>query len=169
MQIELSHMPLLLATRRRVLATAEQLFADHGFAAVTMPRVAERAGLSLATVYLYFSGKAAIVGALADELVAAPDLSVERVERESDPVRQLQRGAGIIRRLNERAWLLADILRGAHGTDDHLAQVWAVWQQRHLDANRRTVEALRARRLGRRIADVPRMTPPVTSSGDGAS
>jgi AcrR family transcriptional regulator len=109
-----------------------------------MPRIAERAGLSLATVYLYFSGKAAIVGALADELVAAPDLSVEQVERDPDPVRQLRRGAGIIRRLNERAWLLADILRGAHGTDERLAQVWAVWRQRHLDANRRTVEALQA-------------------------
>ena len=133
------------ATRLRILATAEQLFSEHGFAAVTMPRIAEHARVSLATVYLYFPGKAAIVGALADELVAAPDLSVEQVERETDPVRQLRRGAGIIRRLNERAWLVADILRGAHGTDERLAQVWAVWQQRHLDANRRTVQALQAR------------------------
>jgi AcrR family transcriptional regulator len=132
------------ATRRRILATAEQLFAQDGFAAVTMPRIAEHAGVSLATVYLYFPGKAAIVGALADELVAAPDLSVEQVEREPDPVRKLRRGAGIIRRLNERAWLLADILRGAHGTDERLARVWAPWQQRHLDANRRTVAALQA-------------------------
>jgi len=133
------------ATRRRILATAEQLFADHGFAAVTMPRVAEHAGVSLATVYLYFSGKAAIVGAMADELVAAPDLSVERVEREPDPIRQLRRGAAIMRRFNERSWLLADILRGAHGTDERLAQVWAVWQQRHAEAMRRAVAALQAR------------------------
>jgi len=133
------------ATRRRILDAAEQLFAEHGFAAVGMPRIAEHAGVSLATVYLYFQGKAAIVGALADELVAMPDLSVEQVEREPDPVRQLRRGAGIIRRLNERAWLVADILRGAHGTDERLMQVWALWHQRHLEANRRTVEALRAR------------------------
>ena len=132
------------ATRRCILAAAEQLFAGHGFAAVAMPRIAEHAGVSLATVYLYFPGKAAIVRALADELAAMPDLSVEQVEREPDPVRQLRRGAGIIRRLNERAWLLADILRGAHGTDERLTKVWAVWQQRHLDANRRAVEALQA-------------------------
>ncbi|HZQ99822.1 MAG TPA: TetR/AcrR family transcriptional regulator [Chloroflexota bacterium] len=133
------------ATRRRILGAAEELFAEHGFAAVTMPRIAEHAGLSLATVYLYFRTKANIVGAMADEIVAAPDLSVEQVEREHDPVRMMRRGAGIIRRLNERSWLVADILRGAHGTDEHLARVWAEWQRRHLDASRRAVEALRAR------------------------
>ena len=132
------------ATRRRILGAAEQLFAELGFAAVAMPRIAEHAGVSLATVYLYFPGKSAMVGALADELAAMPDLSVEQVEREADPVRQLQRGVGLIRRFNERAWLLADILRGAHGTDERLSDVWAVWQQRHLDANRRAVEALHA-------------------------
>jgi AcrR family transcriptional regulator len=133
------------ATRRRILAAAEQLFAQHGFAAVTMPRIAEHADVSLATVYLYFPGKAAIVGALADVLVAMPDLSVEQVEREADPVRQLRRGAGIMRRLNERAWLVADILRGAHATDAHLHEVWAIWQQRHAAGMRRTVDALQAR------------------------
>jgi len=133
------------ATRRHILAAAEQLFAEDGFAAVTMPSIAQQAGVSLATVYLYFPGKAAIVGALADELVAAPDLSVEQVEREADPVRQLRRGAVIMRRLNERAWLVADILRGAHATDERLRQVWVLWQQRHADAMRRAVEALHAR------------------------
>jgi AcrR family transcriptional regulator len=133
------------ATRRRILEAAQELFAEDGFAAVSLARVAERAGVSQATVYLYFQGKSAIVGAMADELVATPDISVELVEREADPVRQLRLGAGIMRRLNERAWLLADILRGAHGTDERLAQVWAVWQQRHADAMRRGVAALRAR------------------------
>jgi AcrR family transcriptional regulator len=112
---------------------------------VSLSRIAERAGVSQATVYLYFQGKSAMVGALADELSATPDISVELVEREADPVRQLRLGAGIMRRLNERAWLLADILRGAHGTDERLAQVWAVWQQRHADAMRRAVAALKAR------------------------
>ena len=132
------------ATRRRILAAAEQLFAEHGFAAVTMPRIAEQARVSQATVYLYFPGKVAIVSALADALAETPDLSVELVERESDPVRQLRRGASIMRQLNERSWLVAEILRGARATDERLAEVWSVWQQRHADAIRRGVAALQA-------------------------
>jgi AcrR family transcriptional regulator len=133
------------ATRRRILNAAAELFARDGFAAVTMPRIAEHAGVSLATVYLYFAGKTAIVSAMADELVAMPDLSVEQVEQEADPVRQLRRGVAIIRRLNERSWLVADILRGARATDERLTQVWALWQQRHADAIRRAIQALQAR------------------------
>jgi hypothetical protein len=51
-----------------------------------------------------------------------------------------------MRRLNERAWLLADILRGAHGIDERLSQVWATWQRRHADAMRRAVAALQQQR-----------------------
>jgi len=133
------------ATRARIVAAAGELFAERGFAAVTMEGIARGAGVALATVYLYFPGKAAIVAAMAEEITAATDLSVEHVERESDPVRQLRIGAGIIRRLNERSWLVADILRSAHGGDEGLASIWAVWQQRHLAAIQRGIAALHAR------------------------
>lgn len=132
------------ATRGRILLVAEELFVDRGFAAVTMEAIARRADVSLATVYLYFPGKAAIVAALADEVVGAADLSVEQVEREPDPVCQLRTGAGIIRRLNERSWRVADILRSAHGGDESLASIWGVWQERHLAAIRRAITALHA-------------------------
>lgn len=130
------------ATRRRILAAAEARFAELGFAVVTMGAIAREAGVSLATVYIYFPGKAAIVRALADEIVAAPDLSVELVEQESDPVLQLLIGARILRRLNERTWLVADILRSAHGSDEELTRTWAEWQRRHLDAIRRGIASL---------------------------
>jgi AcrR family transcriptional regulator len=133
------------ATRRAILAAAEQLFAERGFAAVTMEGIARQAGVSVATVYLYFPGKAAVVAAMADALTASPDLSVEQVEREPDPIRRLQIGAHIIRQLNERSWLVADILRSAQGKDETLAEVWATWQQRHLDAVRRGMTALQER------------------------
>jgi AcrR family transcriptional regulator len=132
------------ATRRRILIVADEVFAERGFAAVTMETIARRAGVSLATVYLYFPGKAAVVAALADEVVAAADLSVEQVEGEPDPIRQLRIGAGIIRRLNERSWRVADVLRSAHGGDEGLASVWEVWQERHLAAIRRAIAALAA-------------------------
>lgn len=143
-------------TRRRIAEAAEQLFAAKGFAAVTMQQIARNAGVSLATVYIYFPGKAVIVDALAEEVVSSPDLSVEQVEREFEPRRQMRVGAGIIRRLNERSWLIADILRSAHGTDRHLKRVWRVWQQRHADAVGRAVRAVHSRgglRPGLKVRD----------------
>jgi AcrR family transcriptional regulator len=132
------------ATRARIVETAAGLFAAQGFAAVTMERIARDAGVSLATVYLYFPGKAAIVAAMAESVVAAADLSVEHVERETDPIEQLRGGARILRLLNERSWLVADILRGARGSDESLQSVWELWQQRHLAAVRRGIAALDA-------------------------
>lgn len=133
------------ATRKSILASAERLFAEQGFAGVTVQVIARAAGVSPATVYLHFPGKAAIVGALADAIVAAPDLSVEQVEGEAEALMQLRLGARIIRRLNERSWVITDILRSARGTDENLARAWDLWQQRHLHAVQRAVQALQAR------------------------
>ena len=129
-------------TRRSILAVAERLFAEHGYATVTMEAIARAAHVSLATLYLHFSGRTAIVGTLAEALVGAPELSVEQMEREADPVEQLQVGAHILRLLNERSWVVTDILRSQRGNDGELAELWALWQQRHLDATRRGMAAL---------------------------
>ena len=107
-----------------------------------MEAVAREAGVSLATVYLHFSGKAAVIGALAEEIVAEPDLSVEQTLQETDPVTQLRIAARTMRQLNERSWLVTDILRSQRGSDPELARLWALWQQRHLDAMRRGMAAI---------------------------
>ncbi len=129
------------ATGQRVLEAAGSLFAEHGFLAITMEQIARQAGVSIATVYLYFPGKAAIVSAMAEAIAASPELSVEQVEREPNPIEQMRIGAHIMRLLNERSWLVADILRSARGTDPHLADVWALWQERHAAAIRRGIQA----------------------------
>jgi AcrR family transcriptional regulator len=130
------------ATRRRILVAAERLFAEHGYVAVTMEAIAREAGISLATVYLHFPGRAAVVGALAEEIVADPDLSVEWVLQNPDPVEQLRVGTRTMRQLNERSWVVADILRGQRGSEPEVARLWALWQQRHLDAMRRVIAAI---------------------------
>lgn len=133
------------ATRRRILAAAERLFAAHGYAAVTMEAIAREAKVSLATIYLHFPGRAAVIGALAEEIVVAPDLNVEQVRQDADPLEQLRIGVRILRQLNERSWLVTDILRSFKGDDADLARLWALWQERHLDAVRRGIEALARR------------------------
>jgi AcrR family transcriptional regulator len=136
------------ATRRRILAAAERLFAAQGYAAVTMEAIAREAKISLATVYIHFAGRVAVVSALAEEVAATPELSVEQVEQvdeDAEPVEQVRVGAHIVRLVNERSWLLADILRSQRGSDPELERLWTRWLQGHLDAMRRAVEALAIR------------------------
>lgn len=130
------------ATRRHILDAAEGLFAERGYFAVTMDAIARQAGVSPATVYLHFAGRATVVSALAEQVVSAPDMSVEQVEQRSDPIEQVRIGARLICRLNLRSWLITDILRGASGSDAGLASVWTHWQARHLDAIRRAIASI---------------------------
>jgi AcrR family transcriptional regulator len=75
-----------LVTVEAIIEAAAQIFERHGYAAGTTNRIAERAGVSIGTLYQYFPNKDAILVALAErhlqqsERVLAP-LLVELVER----------------------------------------------------------------------------------------
>lgn len=51
-----------------ILAAAEQAFLAAGFGAVTMDAIAREAGVSKATVYAHFAGKAELFGAVVEHL-----------------------------------------------------------------------------------------------------
>ncbi len=55
--------------RRRILESAFQLFAAHGFDAVTMAEVAQGAAVSRATVFTSFPSKRALIDAMTGEVV----------------------------------------------------------------------------------------------------
>jgi hypothetical protein len=102
------------------------------------------------------------VAALAEEVAASADLSVEQVEHETDPVQQLRVGSHIIRRLNERSWLVTDILRSAQGTDLSLSEIWQLWEERHLAAIRMAMASLESR--GALSSTSPSTTPSMCST-----
>ena len=58
------------ATVQAVLEAAAQVFERHGYAAGTTNRIAERAGVSIGTVYQYFRNKDAILVALVHKHLA---------------------------------------------------------------------------------------------------
>src|ERR1700712_2841201 len=66
--------------RDRILAAAEELFADCGFDATPTSRIAERAGVPKGLVHYYFKRKpdllAALVERLADDPVVIEDVVV---------------------------------------------------------------------------------------------
>jgi AcrR family transcriptional regulator len=121
-------------TQLAILQAAEALFKKRGYAAATMQAVADSAGVSLPTVYLYFRSKPDLVRTLADLVTSSADLSVQHVLAEPDPNKPLQLGAGILRALHERSVVVADILRTASGSDPKLSREWKRWQERHLAA-----------------------------------
>ena len=94
-------------TQLAILKAAEAMFKARGYSAATMQGVADSAGVSLPTVYLYFRSKPDLVRSLADLVTSSADLSVEHVLAETDPKRQLEIGAGILRALHERSEVVA--------------------------------------------------------------
>jgi AcrR family transcriptional regulator len=145
-------------TQIAILQAAEEVFKANGYSAATMQGVADSAGVSLPTVYLYFRSKPALVHSLADLVTGSADLSVAHALAESDPLRQLKIGAGILRRLHERSEVIVDVLRTAARADAKLGREWRRWQDRHLDAVRAVAQSLARRGALREGIDVRRAT-----------
>jgi TetR/AcrR family transcriptional regulator, cholesterol catabolism regulator len=70
------------ATRERILQVAKQLFAEHGFEAATMQKIAQTTGLSTGSVFVHFPSKADVLATLMHEDIGALDrLIAKRVPR----------------------------------------------------------------------------------------
>ncbi len=68
------------ATRELLVATARSVVRDEGVGATTLEHIAERAGVSRATIYLHFATKADVLGAVLDDLVGRLEGSVLGVD-----------------------------------------------------------------------------------------
>ncbi|MEV6642522.1 TetR/AcrR family transcriptional regulator [Amycolatopsis sp. NPDC051371] len=72
-------------TRQRILTAAAHVFGEHGYAAGTTNRIAERAGISIGSLYQYFPNKDAILGELLVRHLDDGMAIAERVQREQLP------------------------------------------------------------------------------------
>jgi AcrR family transcriptional regulator len=145
-------------TQLAILNAATVVFKARGYSAATMQGVADSAGVSLPTVYLYFRSKPDLIRSLADQFTSSADLSVEHVLAERDPKRQLEIGAGILRALHERSEVVADVLRSASATDPKVSREWKRWQERHLAAVGAVARSLAKKRALRRDMDIASAT-----------
>src|SRR5512134_896690 len=86
-------------TRLRVLQSARSLFAARGLDGVTIESLAEKAGVSPATVYALFKSKAGILRAMMEESLFSERYRelAERTRHVTDPVELLRMTAGIAR------------------------------------------------------------------------
>jgi AcrR family transcriptional regulator len=70
------------ATRERILQAAKELFAEHGYEATTMQKIAQATGFSAGSVFVHFPSKADVLATLMHEEIAALDrLIAKRVPR----------------------------------------------------------------------------------------
>src|SRR5450759_1999444 len=145
-------------TQIAILKATQTKIKARGYSAATMQGVADSAGVSLPTVYLYFRSKPDLVRSLADLVTSSADISVEQVLAETDPKRQLEIGAGILRALHERSEVVADVLRSASAAEPKVSREWKRWQERHLAAVGAVARSLAKRRALRRDLDVATAT-----------
>ncbi|MEH0934680.1 TetR/AcrR family transcriptional regulator [Micromonospora psammae] len=96
------------ATRETILRCATVLFAEHGYARITVADIAASAGVAVRTVYASAGNKAEILDRIVDEAVAASGYrrTVEEISRTDSPeeaLRLLARGTGAGNRSQETA------------------------------------------------------------------
>ncbi|MFL6099355.1 MAG: TetR/AcrR family transcriptional regulator [Actinomycetales bacterium] len=132
-------------SRRGILAAAQRLFSEQGYAATTMAEIARAAGVSLKTVYLAFETKGGLIRALWDlALRGEPDIAVAEqpwyraVLDEPDPERKLRITAANSRAVKARIGGVLAVIRGSAPADPDLAALWSLIQA-DFHANQRVI------------------------------
>ena len=129
-------------TRRSVIDSARQLFLEDGFAATTMPAVAQAAGVSVQTVYKVFRTKTRLAKAVFDVAMAGDDEPVVMLDRpllararaEPDAHRKLQLYGDFLADVAPRHVPIQLVIRDAAATDPEARAVWAELQAERLRA-----------------------------------
>lgn len=121
-------------TRRRIVATAAELFLGQGYGATTLDQVATRAGVAVQTVYFHFGNKATLLREALDVAAVGDDEPVALLDRpwleevtvEPDPVRVIELWMNASLEIMGRVGPLLAVVRGTVGTDPDLAAQWTV-------------------------------------------
>jgi AcrR family transcriptional regulator len=137
--------------RRKILAAADALLAEHGFAGMSVDAIAQAAGVSKATIYRWWPNKAAVVmEALLDAIEA--DFSTDTGgDPERDLIARIRRTIALFR--SPKGRILASLI-GEAQVDPEVA---AAYRQRLLAPRRAGLRAAleRAAAAGRlRLDDI---------------
>lgn len=133
-------------TRRRLLAAAGAEFTEHGYRAATVKRIAERAGVTVQTLYLAWTSKATLLHAHLEHALSGDsdpdadyattiDAVIARVvgDATGDPAGAIRAFAHLFRTMAERAAPAWKLYRDAAATDPAIAAEWHRLQQLRRD------------------------------------
>jgi TetR/AcrR family transcriptional regulator, regulator of autoinduction and epiphytic fitness len=136
-----------LATRRRMLTTAHDLFVRQGYAATTVEKIAADAGVAVQTVYYTFRTKGLLLRDLVEATAAGEDGAAPVMER---PWARTMLSATSAQRvlalavehgtaIYERVAVLWPALAAAAATDPEVAAYWSSVTVARRDGQRRIV------------------------------
>jgi len=125
-------------TRRSIIDSARRLFLDKGYAATTMPAIAQTAGVALDTVYATVGKKPSLFRLLIEIAISGSDTALPAEERdyvqairaEPDAARKLRIYAAALCSIQQRLAPLFRVLQGAAPLDPELAALWQAISQR---------------------------------------
>jgi AcrR family transcriptional regulator len=130
-----------------ILKAAAAAFARDGYACTTTNHIAERAGVSVGSLYQYFPNKDAILGALYERHTADVDVAVERALAEMTDTRiPLHRAlTGLLERLQDLHDEDPDLMQAASQQAVHVPRVVSYGRKHKEDHVDRVERVLRGR------------------------
>ena len=150
-------------TRRRLVASARELFVRQGYAATTIDSIASDADVAVQTFYATFGSKRAVLLAILDEIEREADLPGLRAaiqEAAANPHRQLRHIVDFNARLFPRTADVLEVVRSAGRADADLVSLWREGEGRRRAAQAPIVRgwarsgALRPALRGKDAADI---------------
>ena len=137
-------------TRRRLLAAAGEEFAERGYTAATVGRIAKRAGVTVQTLYLAWGSKRALLHGYIESVLAGSAGSPEEVVERfvglgaTDIVDELAATVGLVAARSATAWKL---YRDAAATNPQIAADWQELQEMRRTTMQRIVGLIPAHAL----------------------
>ena len=155
-------------TRRSIVEAARRLFLARGYAATTMPAIAEAAGVALDTIYASVGKKPTLFRLLIELAISGAEAPVPALERdyvraircEPSAAGKLTRYAAAVASMHPRMAPLIRVLQAAAPQDESLAAVWKEISERRaanmrlLAADLRATGQLRSELSLEQVADV---------------
>jgi AcrR family transcriptional regulator len=156
------------ATRSAILAAAHDLFVQRGYIATTVAEIAERAQVSLDTVYATIGRKPVLLRELVETAISGTDRAVPALERDyvaamratTDARQKLTLYAAAVAAIHQRLAPIFLALRDAAIHDPACAALWTeiaerrARNMRQLAAELRATGQLRADLIDDEVADI---------------
>lgn len=144
-------------TKAAILDAAEDLFATHGYAQITIARVAETANVAANTVYSVFGSKPALVAGLMERAASDPTIgrSLDQVDNLADAESIISVATSAAGKIVRKYIRTMTIIHDNHTADPLIADA----------ANRAdTMQRERLGRIAKRLADLGELRPGYTKN-----